>query len=73
MDPRYEFLSIERVKLLNQSKQTGLLRNSGIIPVSFRGRVLVRIGNGMITCGSWLKKISGSNLEQNSSILISQN
>lgn len=73
MNPRYEFLSIKHGKLIERSREKQLLRECGHNRLSMRARMLISIGDGMISCGSWLKRTSGSKLNQNTSKLLSQN
>lgn len=73
MDPHYEFLSVKHEKLIERSHQNRLLQESGQNKLSRRARMLISIGDGMISCGSWLKRVSGSTPNRNGSTLLSQN
>jgi hypothetical protein len=73
MDPQNEFLSARHDQLIEQSQLIGSLRKYGLYRSSLQGRVIDSLGDGMISCGSWLKRVSGSKNDQNSSVLLSQN
>lgn len=73
MDPQYEFLSTRHDQLIEQSQRIQSLRKCSLYRQSLREKVMDSLGDAMISCGSWLKRVSGSELDQNSSVFLSQN
>jgi hypothetical protein len=73
VDHQYEFLKYKQNQILELSRQIQLLHESGVNQTGLRARVMDSLGDGMITCGYWMKRVSGSKRNQNSSVLVSQN
>jgi hypothetical protein len=73
MNPKYEFISNHREQLLIQAQQNNLIRNCRADQNGLRGKIFGKLGEALISSGSWLKKISRSPIEDNSVTIYSQN
>jgi hypothetical protein len=73
MNPNYEFISNHQEQLLIQSQQNNLIRSSRAHQNGLRGKIFDKLGDALISSGSWLKKISRSPIDDNSVTIYSQN
>jgi len=73
MNLNYEFISNHQEQLLIQSQQNNLIRSSRAHQNGLRGKIFDKLGDALISSGSWLKKISRSPIDDNSVTIYSQN
>lgn len=72
MDPQYDFLSTHREQLLVQAKINQMLQKRGNNQVGLRGKIFSRLGDVLISSGTWFKKSSRSPANENSVTIYSQ-
>ncbi len=73
MNPQYEFISNHREQLIIQTQQNNLIRSCRAHQNGLRGKIFDKLGDALISSGSWLKKISRSPIDDNSVTIYSQN
>lgn len=73
MNPKYEFISNHREQLIIQTRQNNLIRSCRARQNGLRGKIFDKLGDALISSGSWLKKISRSPIDGNSVTIYSQN
>lgn len=73
MNPKYEFISNHREQLIIQTQQNNLIRSCRARQDGLPGKIFDKLGDALISGGSWLKKISRSPIEDNSVTIYSQN
>lgn len=73
MNPKYEFISNHREQLIIQTQQINLIRNCRDHQNGLPGKIFDKLGDALISSGSWLKKISRSPIDDNSVTIYSQN
>jgi hypothetical protein len=73
MNPQYEFISNHREEMIVQTQLNNLVRSCRDQRHDFRGWIFDKLGDALISSGSWLKKISRSSIEDNSVTIYSQN
>ena len=73
MNPQYEFISNHREQLIIQTQQNNLIRSRRAHQNGLREKIFDKLGDTLISSGSWLKKISRSPIDDNSVTIYSQN
>ena len=73
MNPNYEFISNHREEMIIQTQQNNLIRSRRAHQIGLPGKIFDKLGDALITSGSWLKKISRSPIEDNSVTIFLQN
>ena len=72
MNPQYDFLSAHREQMIVQTKLNQMVRGRANKQLGMRGRIFDRLGDVLITSGSWLKKTSQSPVDETSVTFYSQ-
>jgi len=73
MNPQYEFISNHREEMIVQTRLNNLIRSCRAQQNGLRGKIFGKLGDALISSGSWLKKISRSPIYDNSGTIYSQN
>ena len=73
MNPQYDFISKQHEQLISLSQRTNSLRNIQEQRNGAWGKVIGRCGDVLIDCGSWMKRVSSSPIEDNSAGVYTQN
>ena len=73
MNPKYEFISNHREEMIVQTQLNILVRSCRVQRHGLRGWMFDKLGDVLISSGSWLKKISRSPIDDNSVTIYSQN
>ena len=73
MNPQYDFLSAHREQMIVQTKLNQMVRGRANKQLGMRGRIFDRLGDVLITSGSWLKMTSQSPVDETSVTIYSQN
>jgi len=73
MNPQYEFISNHREEMIVQTQLNNLVRSCRVQRHGLRGWMFDKLGDVLISSGSWLKKISRSPIDDNSVTIYSQN
>jgi len=73
MNPQYEFISNHREEMIVQTRLNNLIRSCRAQQNGLRGKIFDKLGDELISSGSWLKKISRSPIDDNSVTIYSQN
>ena len=64
MDPKYEFMTAHRVRMIEYARLNQLLMSRRTNKVDPRGKVFVSFGDDLISFGSWIKKLSLSTVDE---------
>ena len=73
MNPHYDFISNQHEQLISLSQHTSKLRNMQDQRNGTWGKVIGGFGDVLISCGSWMKRVSSSPIEENSIGVYTQN
>jgi hypothetical protein len=73
MNPQYEFISNHREEMIVQIQLNNLVRSCRVQRHGLRGWMFDKLGDALISSGSWFKKISRSHIDDNSVTIYSQN
>ncbi len=73
MNPQYEFITNLQERMLDQARLNFMIRCCRNQQLGLRGIFFDRLGDVMISGGSWLKKLSGSSIDESSVAIYSQN
>lgn len=64
MDPRYEFMTAHRVRMIEHARLNQLFASGRPNKLALRDKVFVSLGDGLISFGSWIKKLSYTNVDE---------
>jgi hypothetical protein len=73
MNPDYEFFTNQWKDMISQSQLSFEIEKNRNQESGFRGKLFDRLGNVMISGGTWLKKSSKSQIEDHSVAIYSRN
>ena len=73
MNPHYKFISDQREQLISPTHYTHQLRSRREKRYGLWVKVIDRLGDVLIGCGSWMKRVSSSPSEDNSVRIYTQN
>ena len=73
MNPHYDLISNQQEQLISLSQRTNNLRNMQDQRNGTWGKVIGGFGDVLIICGSWMKRVSSSPIEEKSVGVYSQN
>ena len=73
MNPHYEFLDAHREQMIVQTKLNQMVRGRANSQSGMRGKIFDRLGDVLISSGSWLKKTSRSPVDETSVTFYPQN
>jgi hypothetical protein len=73
MNPQYDFIMDHQEQMIVYAEQNQLIRRSRINHKGLQSRVFTSLGDVLISAGTWLKKVSRSNVDKNSVVMYSKN
>lgn len=73
MNPQYDFITDHQEQMIVYAEQNQIIRRSGVNHKGLQSRVFNNLGDVLISTGTWLKKMSRSNVDKNSVVIYSQN
>ncbi len=73
MYPYYEFMTAYRERMIERTQLNQLLNSSRTRKPGLKAKVYVTVGDGLISCGKWIKNLSLTTVDKKSISNYSQN
>ena len=73
MFPYYEFITAYRERMINRTQLNQFLKSNRTQKLGLRDKVYLALGDGLISCGKWVKNLSLTTVDKKSISNYSQN